>query len=354
MGLTNMKEKIAFISILANIVLAAGKIIVGIFSNSASILAAGIDSFTDIFSSFISYIGIKISAKPADEKHPYGHYKFEVLAGVIVAVIIFTTGIGIIYQAYRNFLEPGYVIVGYLSLGVMIFSALANEIMSRFKIFYGKKESSISLLSDGVHSKIDVYTSLVILVGLFLTKYWIYIDALLALLMGLYIIKEAIIIGKEAIDSLLDVSAGNEVEEKIKLIAKKENIEVGSLKTQKKGSAITVNLEIKLPSKLSVEDATQTSEALRSKLTEKIKNLSYISIQITSHNLGTGFYKPVFGKGFGWQTKGKFKGEIEKAEGKGPGGFCVCPKCGYETPHQAGMPCSSFQCPKCKINLERK
>ncbi len=349
-----MKEKIAIISILVNIVLATSKIIVGIFSNSASILAAGIDSFTDIFSSFISYIGIKISAKPADEKHPYGHYKFEVLAGVIITVIIFITGIGIVYQAYRNFLEPGYITVGYLSLGVMIFSALANEIMSRFKIFYGKKENSISLLSDGVHSKIDVYTSLIILVGLFLTKYWVYVDALLALLMGLYILKEAIIIGKEAIDSLLDVSAGNEVEEKIKLIAKKEDIEIGLLKTQKKGSAITVNLEIKLPSVLSVEDATKTSETLKDKLTSEIKNLSYVSIQIKSHNMETGFYKPTFGKGFYWQRKGKFKGEIEEAESKGPGGQCVCLKCNYEISHQHGVPCFTLQCPKCKINLERK
>jgi cation diffusion facilitator family transporter len=354
MGLIYMKEKIASISILVNVVLATSKIIVGIFSNSASILAAGIDSFTDIFSSLIGYIGIKISAKPADKEHPYGHYKFEVLAGVVITIIIFTTGIGIIYQAYRNFLEPGYVIVGYLSLGVMIFSALVNEIMSRFKIFYGKKENSISLLSDGVHSRIDVYTSLVILVGLFLTKYWIYTDAVLALLMGLYIIKEAIIIGKEAVESLLDVSAGPEIDEKIKLIAKKENIEIGLIKTQKKGSAITVNLEIKLPSTLSVEDATKTSEAFRSKLTLEIKNISYASIQIKSHNLETGFYKPTFSKGFGWQRKGKFEEEIEDAEGKGPGGKCVCPKCNYEITHQHGVPCSTLQCPKCKINLERK
>ena len=78
-----MKEKISQISILANMVLARGKITVGFISNSSAILAEGIHSFMDIFSSAIGYIGIKISRKPEDQKHPYGHYKFEVLAGFL-------------------------------------------------------------------------------------------------------------------------------------------------------------------------------------------------------------------------------------------------------------------------------
>ena len=97
-----MKEKIAGISIFANLVLAIGKIIVGFLANSAAVLAEGIHSGMDIFSSGISFIGIKLSKKPVDEKHPYGHYKFEVLAGVIITLILFVTGIVIIYKAYQG------------------------------------------------------------------------------------------------------------------------------------------------------------------------------------------------------------------------------------------------------------
>ncbi|MFA5368742.1 MAG: cation diffusion facilitator family transporter [Candidatus Paceibacterota bacterium] len=349
-----MKEKVAVISILANIILAVGKITVGIFSNSAAILAAGLDSFVDIFSSAISFIGIKISGKPADKEHPYGHYKFEVLGGVIITLIIFVTGVGIIYDAYNNFLEPVEIVINYLAFGVMIFSVLVNETMSRLKIYYGKKESSVSLLSDGIHSRIDVYTSLIILIGLFLTKYWIYADAVLAVLMGVYIIKEAFVIGKEAIGSLLDVSAGEEVEEKIKLIAKRQKIEINNLKTQKKGSIITANLEIKLPNNLNVEDASKISDILKKQLIEEIENLQYVAIQITSHDLETSFYQPDFGRGFGWQKKGKFKEKIKEASGKGPDGFCVCEQCGYKTIHQRGTPCSDLKCPTCNINLKRE
>ena len=349
-----MKLKIALLSILANMVLAVGKVIIGYISNSASVLADGIHSLTDVFSSFIGYIGIKVSQKPKDLEHPYGHFKFEVLATFFITLILFGTGVGIIYESYQNFLNPSLIKIPILAFGIMAFSALVNEIMARFKISIGKKENSMALFSDGVHSRVDVFASLTVFIGLFLTKYWIYTDSILAFLIGIYIIKESISLGKEATDSLLDASAGPEIEEKIKSIIQNENIKINSLKTQKKGSVITVDFEIDLPSTLNIEEATSVSEDLRKKLMNEIKNLFYVVIQIKSHKMESGFYKPAFGRGYKWQRRGKFKEEIEKAEGMGPEGFCICPKCGYEIKHQVGVPCASIQCPHCKINLERK
>ena len=265
-----------------------------------------------------------------------------------------TTGLGVVYNAYRNFLEPEKLQISYLGFSIMFLSAVINYITSKIKIYYGKKESSLTLLADGSHDKADVLASTAVFLGLIFSKYWIYTDSLLAFLIGLYIVKESFFLGKEAIDSLLDVSAGEEIEEKIKLIAKKENIEIDSLKTQKKGSAITANLEIKLPNNLKVEDAAKISENLREKLIKEIENLFYVAIQIKSHEVETGFYKPAFGQGFGWQKRGKFRKELPKAEGRGPNGECFCLKCGYSIPHQRGVPCSSLKCPQCDINLERK
>jgi len=349
-----MKEKVATISIAVNAILAGIKIIAGVISNSAAIMAEGIHSFMDIFSSAIGYIGIKISKKPVGQSHPYGYYKFEVLAGIFITLILFATGAGIVWEAYQKFLNPSVIKIPLLALGVMAFSALVNEIMARAKIHFGKKENSMALLSDGIHSRVDVFTSLAVFGGLLLTDYWIFADSVLAFLIGLYIIKESFSLGKEAIDSLLDVSAGEEIEEKIRSIAQKQNIQIASLKTQKKGSAITANLEIKLPNNLRVEDAARVSDDLREKLMAAIQNLRYVAVQITSHEVETGFYKPQFGRGFGWQRKGRFKGEIQEAQGRGPGGFCVCPKCGYKVCHGRGVPCSTIQCPKCQTNLERE
>jgi cation diffusion facilitator family transporter len=349
-----MKEKISLISIAANAILAGGKIVIGFISNSAAILAEGTHSLMDVFSSAIGYVGIIISKKPQDEGHPYGHYKFEVLSGLLITLILFITGIWIIYEAYRGFSQPGKIIVDYLALGVMVISAVINEIMARLKIHFGKKENSISLLSDGMHSRVDVFASLAVLAGLLLARYWIYADAALALLIGLYIVKESFSLGKEAADSLLDVSAGPEIEKKIKSIAKSQNIEIGSLKTQKKGSVATANLEITLPKNFKVEEAEKISDTLREALMAEIDNLRYVSIQISSHEVESGYYKPEFGKGFGWRKRGKFKSKIQGAAGKGPGGDCICPECGYKIRHEHGVPCSKLKCPNCKINLQRK
>jgi len=349
-----MKEKISLISIFVNLLLAGFKIIIGFFANSAAILAEGIHSFMDILSSTIGYLGIKISQKPEDQRHPYGHYKFEVLAGLLITIILFGTGVGIIWQAYQKFLNPSLIQIPFLAFSAMLFSVVANEIMARVKIHFGEKENSLALLSDGAHSRVDVYASLAVFIGLFLTKYWLYTDSVLALLIGFYIIKESLSLGKEAADSLLDVSAGPGIEDKISSIVKSKNIQLDSLKTQKKGSVITANLAIKLASQISVSEATETSDNLRKKLMAEIDNLSYIVIQIKSQQVETGFYQPAIGRGFGWLRRGKFKKEFEKAESQGSGGWCVCSKCGYKIEHQPGVPCSSLRCPECQINLERR
>ncbi len=349
-----MKRKIALLAIFVNMILSASKIFIGLISHSTAVLAAGLDSFVDIFASAISYIGIKISGKPADEKHPYGHYKFEVMSGSVITLLVLATGIGIIYDAVKNFYSGSEVSVNYLAYGVMVFSVIINIIMSYLKIHYGKKENSISLLSDGVHSKIDVYTSSAILIGLFFIPYWVYADSVLAILIGIFIIKEAFSLGREAVGSLLDVSAGQEMEDNIKALIAEDNIEVNSIKTQKKGSAVTANIEIKLQKDLTVDEAAKISNNLRRKLIDKIDSLQYVAIQIASHDIKTSYYKADFGKSYGWQTKGRFRDKVTDAQGKGPNGICVCPQCGYETAHERGRPCSGLTCPKCKIALSRK
>ncbi|BFT94165.1 MAG: cation diffusion facilitator family transporter [Minisyncoccus archaeiphilus] len=343
-----MKERIATISIFINIFLAGGKITVGFFSGSAAIMADGIHSFVDIFSSIVSYIGIRVSQRPPDKKHPYGHYKSEVLAGFIIMLILLVTGIGIIYDAYQSFMNPAGLDIGYLAFGVMTISAIFNEVMARIKIHYGKKENSISLISDGFHSRVDVYASLAVLFSLLLSSYWLYADPLLASLIGLYIIIKSFSLGKEAMDSLMDVSAGESIEQGIKDLVSNSGIELLDLKTQRKGSVITANLEISLPSELVLVDAVKESDILREKLMAVIPDLKYVSIQITSHDIETGFYKPTFEKGFGWRNK------KELGKGLRPDGHCFCSKCEYEIRHERGIPCSSIKCPKCGGIMSRK
>ncbi len=108
-----------------------------------------------------------------------------------------------------------------------------------------------------------------------------------------------------------------------------------------------------MPNNLTVEEAAKASNNLREELMKEINNLKYVAIQIKSHDLENNFYQPYFGRGFGWQRKGRFKDKIKEAQGKGPEGYCVCLKCGYKVEHQRGVPCPNLLCPYCKIPLKR-
>ncbi len=348
-----MKEQISILGIIANVLLAVSKITAGILTKSAAVLADGINSGTDIFASVINLVGIKASKKPADKEHPYGHEKAEVISGFVITLIIFSSGLFIIYDAVTGFLGKSVVTISYITFIIMASSALINFIMSKLKIHYGKKENSVSLLSDGIHSKIDVLVSLGVFLGLFLVKYWVHFDSIIALLIGLYITKEAFALGKETTDTLLGASSP-QTEDKIKVLIKKEKIALTDLKTQKLGTKVFAEITIKLPSKLKINEADFLTEKLQSKLTSQIPELNYTSIQIKSHDIQRGYFKPSFGKGFGWKRKARFKNEISDAEGKGLDGNCVCPKCGYQQKHERGIPCSTIKCPKCKSEMVRK
>lgn len=346
-------NRVAALSILVNALLATGKIIFGILSSSAAVMAEGAHSFMDVVSSVVSYIGIRASLKPEDREHPYGHYKYEVLTGTIVTLILFVTGICIVYEAYRRAINPARLTVGLPVYGVMVVSMIANEVMARLKMHVGKKERSIGLIADGLHSRVDAFASLALLAGLVLTRYWVYGDSLLTLLIGLYVTKESITLGWSAIGSLLDASAGEVIDREIRKIAEAYSIVLESLITQKKGSAVTGNLEILLPSNLTVEEATGILNRFRKALLSGIEGLRYVAIQIKSHKVETGFYKPVLGRGFGWQRNNASSVHTTDA-GRPSAGWCVCPQCGHRMQHPRGTPCSTLKCPACNEDMRKE
>jgi cation diffusion facilitator family transporter len=239
-----IKKLIAILAVVANFVLAVGKIVVGIISKSASIFADGINSSTDVLASTISYIGIKISEKPADKEHPYGHDKAEVLAGLLITLIIFFSGVWIIYNAISSIIYNQETQLSLLSFIVMGSSAFINWGMSSLKLHFGKKYNSLSLITDGIHSRIDLLVSLSIFIGLFFIKYFSFLDEILALLVGIYILRESLSLGKETTDILIGTQADEKIENKIKEVIKKNKINLSELKTQKMGEHIFAQVKV--------------------------------------------------------------------------------------------------------------
>jgi cation diffusion facilitator family transporter len=339
------KEGVTTLSIVVNVFLTLGKLIIGAISMSSAILAEGIHSGMDIITSIISYWGIRISKKPMDKEHPYGHHQGESIAGFTITIILFLSAVYIIYEAVIGFSAAKILDVSYIAFAVMGVSAAANFVMSELKMRHGKKYESMALIADANHSRMDVYTSIGVFIGLIVSGYWIYADSVAAILIGLYIMHGSLKLGKKTTDSLLNMSADDEIEAKIRDTAKKEGVNLWGLKTQKLGSDIFAEMKIGLDPKLNVEDATKISHKLESRLKEAIPQLKHIVMQIESHKIKESFYEGGFGK---MQWRGRMGGF-----GMGPSGDCVCTKCGHKVPHERGVPCYKMKCPKCGAPMAR-
>ncbi len=292
------QEKISIISTLVNLLLAVFKLIIGLTVHSMALIADAIHSGMDVFSPFIAFLGIKTAKKPVDEKHPYGYYRAETLAGFVIAFIIALSGIAITYKGINQFFKPQAVIFTFWAIGLMIVSCLVNEGMARLKFYYGRKYESISLVADAEHSRVDVVSSLGVLLGLILIKYFIYADAIVAILIGLYIIWESIKLGKEITDSLLDVS-NKDIENRIRKICSVHKIEISELKTRKIGAFNFSEIKIKLPPKLKVEDVQKITGILEERLLKNIPELKQIVISIEAYQMARTVILPKFGEKIG-------------------------------------------------------
>ena len=339
------KDQVSLLAIAANVFLFLIKLIVGLLSRSYGILADAINSGSDIIASTINYVGIKVAKKPVDAKHPYGYHKYEVLFGFFVTLIIFGSALYIVFEGVRGLIVGNVVTVNALSLGVMIVSAGINEVMARLKIGVGKRDNSIGLIADGVHSRIDVLSSAGVLVGLVVTPFWQPADSVVAILVGLYILKESIELGKETTTNLLDVSADAQSEQAVKDIVRKEGFEIGNLKTQKRGSSFTANLGIRLPGDMPVKKASDMLESLRNKLLNDIESLSYITISIEGESVSQSAFRSGFGR-YSWRSRAR--GDRESKDE-----YCVCPECGKKVRHKRGVPCKEHRCPGCDIPMKR-
>ncbi len=349
-----MKEKIAIWAIVVNVVLAGLKLGVGWWIGAGSIMADGWHSLTDVFSSFVGFAGIEIAKKPKDKKYPYGYFKYEVLAGLIIVVILLITGLGIIYEGWNNIFEGKQLEINYWGLGVMFFSASINEIMARLKIYYGKRENSVALISDGVHSRVDVYSSLIIFVGLFFVSYWQYLDSLLTILVGLYVIYESYKLTRESLGSLTDASAGEEMNKKVEAILKKNNINFSEIITQIKGPVVSANITIKIEKGKSVAEGTKVSDNLKNVLLKEIEELEYVAIQIENREETFNYYQSndIFEdkRIIGWEGR-CFMSRKTKDKNFG---LCECIQCGNTIKHLPGAPCQNNVCEKCGATMRRK
>lgn len=171
--MTNNYKKVSrvlFIILLANMAVAFMKIIVGFSIKSNSLTADGFHSLTDGSSNIVGLIGIYFASKPRDEDHPYGHGKFEMLAGLFIAIMLFLIGAEVIISAVDRIINPVMPEISVVSIIILLITLVINIIVSKYEYAKGIEYNSQILISDSMHTRSDIYVSIGVLATLICIK----------------------------------------------------------------------------------------------------------------------------------------------------------------------------------------
>ena len=277
--------KTTFIGIVVSFFLAAIKIFTGIIGNSYALIADGIESLTDIFTSSIVLTGIYFASKPADEDHPYGHGKAEPFAGVAVAFGIFIAAMVIVVQSIYEIIIPHHAPEPF-TLVVLIVVIITKETLFRFVIKVGTSVNSIAIKSDAWHHRSDAITSAAAFIGISIALIggpgYESADDFAALFASIIIIINAYRIFKPALFELLDTAPPIQVIQKVRDTASKVDNVMGIDKcfVRKMGFDYFVDIHVLVNANLPVYKGHEIAHEVKNKLINEYSNISDVLVHI--------------------------------------------------------------------------
>lgn len=277
--------KTTIIGIVVSTLLAIIKLLGGIFGHSYALIADAIESATDIVTSSLLLVGLKWSAKPADENHPYGHGKIEALVALFISLALLTAAFFIVKESIQHIQNP-HKIPAPFTLLILIFVIFGKEIMYRFVLKKAKQSNSEILKADAIHHRSDAITSIAAFIGIFIAiiggKGYEVADDWAALFAALFIIYHAFGIGRSAVGELLDEAMGVELHDKIKTIAEKnpQVFKVEQCHSRKMGSFYQIDMHLWVNGKLTVEDGHEIAHEVKDKIIESVPQILNVHIHI--------------------------------------------------------------------------
>ena len=268
----NIVVKTSVFSIVANILLASFKAVVGVFSNSIAIISDAINNLSDALSSIITIIGTKLASKAPDKEHPYGHGRIEYITSFIVSAIVLYAGLTALIESIKKIMNPGEVDYSATTLIILITAILVKLVLGMYVKGKGREVNSTSLVASGSDALNDAILSTSVLAGAIIyLVFKINIEAYIGVILSLYIIKTGYELIKESVDYMLGVRVESDLARSIKKdIAKEKYIEGAyDLVLNDYGpDRYLGSIHIEVPDTLSVADVDKLSR----KITKMIAN----------------------------------------------------------------------------------
>lgn len=267
--MNNEKTSVALISVFAAIFLSVFKLVIGLLTGSLGILSEALHSILDLFAAVITYFSVRISDKPADNDHNFGHGKVENLSAFIETILLLITCIWIIYEAIKRLTKgETHIEVNVWSYIVVISSIIINIWRTRVLRATAKKYNSQALEADALHFSSDIWSSAVVLLGLICANFGYYFaDTIAALGVAVIILYATYQLGRRSIEVLLDtvpVSTYDKVESIIKEI--KEITNYHDLKIRTSGADTFVEVNIHVNPELSIQQAHEISHKVEGEI----------------------------------------------------------------------------------------
>lgn len=288
-GFEKTAVKVSLVSIIGNTVLTVFKIIAGIIANSGAMISDAIHSASDVFSSIVVILGVKIAAKKSDKDHPYGHERFECVAAIILAVILLVCGLFIGHTAIEKIGSANaeeLEVPGMLALFAAVVSIFSKEAMYWYTRHYALRNDSGALMADAWHHRSDALSSVGALIGIIGARLgYPLMDTVASLVICVFIVKAAYDIFKDALEKMVDRSCGEDFEREITDCAAGQCgvLGVDSIKTRVFGNKIYVDIKIYADGEIALKESHLIAKQVHNAIEQKFHKIKHITVYVKPH-----------------------------------------------------------------------
>lgn len=279
-------KNVSILTIIINLLLGVFKVIAGIAGCSAAMVADGFHTASDVVTSIFVIIGIRISSKEADDKHPYGHEKFEPAFGKLISLFLALTGIMIGYEGIKVLLSGEFSSPGTIALIAAVLSIIVKEGMYWYTRYYAKKIKSVSMEADAWHHRSDAFSSIGTFIGILGAKLgFSFLDPLTAVIVSVLIIQVGIKLYLTSLDQLVDTAAATEVIDQIKSLTYSVSgvLSIDDLKTRVFGNKLYIDLEIGVDPLVTVEQGHDIATNVHDLIEHTLVDVKHCMVHIQPH-----------------------------------------------------------------------
>lgn len=279
-------RKLSLSSIIGNTVLSAFKIFAGITGHSGAMISDAIHSFSDVLTTFIALIGVKLSQKDPDKDHPYGHERLECVAALFLGLVLMVTGLGVGKVGVENIISGHYetlTIPGGIALVAAVVSIVGKEAMYWYTRYYAKLIHSAAFMADAWHHRSDALSSIGSFIGIAGAMLGFPVmDSIASVVICLFILKVAYDIMKDAVVKMLDTSCGEEYEANIRscVSQQKDVVGIDELRTRMFGNRVYIDMEIAVDGEKSLNESHAIAERVHNELEDKFTDVKHIMIHV--------------------------------------------------------------------------